>query len=139
MKLKFFQEDSKIESSTLKPRKSDFLLTCSRRCNIKFDVRLNILSQSGHLIVFPVCSVICVIKIEFCEKHLPHIRHSYGFSPVYNEKMITKANMQQNSYAIKSIRPTWLIFTCIRLWHFNALPWAKVISHALHLNGRSPV
>lgn len=31
------------------------------------------------------------------------------------------------------------VFTCIRLWHFNALPCANVMSHALHLNGRSPV
>lgn len=57
-------------------------LTCSRRCKIKFDARLNILSQSGHLIVFPVCKVICVLSIVFCVKRLLQNLHSYGLSPV---------------------------------------------------------
>lgn len=87
-----------------------FSPVCSLLCKIKYEARLNFLSQSGHLTVFPVCRVIWVFKIVFCENDFPQILHSYGFSPV------------------------WIL-----LWHFSAFPWAKRRPQVWHWYGRSPV
>lgn len=115
-------------------------LTCSRRCKIKYEARLNFLSQSGHCTVLPVCKVLWVFKMVFCEKRLWHTLHSYGFSPVCNQKQKKKSNVNRlhlptyyGGNKIKQI-PTW-----IRLWHFKVFPWAKVSPHSLHLYGLSPV
>lgn len=87
-----------------------FSPVCSRRCKIKYEARLNFLSQSGHWTVFPVCRVMCVFRIVFCVNDLSQNVHLYGRSPV-----------------------------CNRRWHVNAFACAKLRSHSGQTYGRSPV
>lgn len=69
-----------------------FSPVCSRLCSMRYDARLNFLSQSGHLTVLPVCNVMWVFKMVFCENDLSQYLQAYGFSPEstkVKEKMLS--------------------------------------------------
>jgi hypothetical protein len=110
---------------------------CTRICLLRTLLWLKALSHMLHEYGrSPVCIRRCVLRSDGCLNALSHISHKYGRRPLW-AAVIVRWLQSLIKHFLHIRWEKFLVWTRICL--LRTLVWLKVLSHVLHVYGRSPV